>query len=143
MADRPANSDPLSILSLNQTPAARYAANALSVAPPYLPYSSAWQEFKMLEKANRGQRVNLLHMMTTILTGFGTLFGFHYEKSSRVEFLIGFLALLAFTYFHWRKSRDRFLHWPCPRCGAEWPGDKTQKDSKCKICGLRLYQESP
>lgn len=143
MPDRPAISDSQSILSLNQTPAARYVANALSAAPPYQPYSLAWQEFRKLEKANRGRRFKLLHLGFTFLTGFGTMFGVHYAKTSKIEILVAFVALSAFTFFHWRKSHYHFLHWPCPRCGAEWSGDKNEKDRACKMCGLRLYQEAP
>jgi len=84
-----------------------------------------------------------VHMGFTILTGFGSMLGVHFAKKSAMEIVFAFAVLSVITYFHWRKSRDRFLHWPCPRCGAEWPGDKNEKDRACKVCGLRLGQETP
>ena len=45
-------------------------------------------------------------------------------------------VLLAYT----RIVKNRFEHWQCPRCHAEWPGTKKEKDSRCRTCGLRLHE---
>jgi hypothetical protein len=94
------------ILSLNLSPAARYVAQALAAAPPYLPYEQAWEEITRVEKANRKRQYIFFHLGFTVLTGTGALFGVHHWSGSKSDLLAVFAALIIIAYFQMRRVRD-------------------------------------
>lgn len=110
------------------------------------PYAEAWKEFDKLQKAVSGQGpFRWAHWAFDTLAFGSSVLGFHLLKGHRPAMAAGVGAIVVasaeiFSYFN---RRERFLHWQCPRCHSEWPGTKTQKDTTCKICRLRLHQMTP
>jgi hypothetical protein len=110
----------------------------------YLPYTEAWKEFDRLQKAARGRgALSVAITIGDLAVGSMGILGIAHDRKAGflmigVWFAIRFLQMLTAA-----QQRKRFLHWPCPRCHAEWPGTKTEKDPRCRACGLRLHQLAP
>jgi hypothetical protein len=130
------------IFSLERTPGA--GSVRASAPPEFFPYAAAWKEFDKLYKAIHGNGPwRFVRTAMELLAFSGGVFGLHPTKQYKLIVLIGYPAIVALEIFRWLRSRKRFLHWQCPRCHSEWPGDKTEKDRACLSCGLRLHQMSP
>jgi hypothetical protein len=113
---------------------------------PYFPFADAWKEFDALQKTVqwRGRLSVIRHIALFLFSVLGIgIIEFH--PSTRIKHMIvaGLGALFVAEFLHWFTMRERFQHWPCPRCHSEWPGEKNKKDATCKACGLRLRQLSP
>lgn len=104
------------------------------------PYAEAWKKFDSLEQwAKNGAAYEYFMFAVALVTG---VVGRSEPKLSYpmmiVEVACGVvLAVIA------RYARSRFEHWLCPRCHAEWPGKKLEKEPRCAMCGLKLYQMTP
>jgi hypothetical protein len=110
------------------------------------PYAEAWKEFDKLQKrAKQGGAAWWVHLVTGNLLPLlgGGAFGITAWKGHKAYVFAAFSALVIWTIFKGMSDRRRFAEWPCPRCHSVWPGTKTEKDSACKVCGLRLHQLSP
>jgi hypothetical protein len=131
------------IFSFDRQPAANVV---LSDTEPYLPFAEAWKEFDSLQKTVQGRgRLSIIRHLAEFLfflTSLG-LIEFRPSKGFARVTAVGFGVLMIAELFHWFMIRRRFQHWPCPRCNTEWPGDKNEKDSACRVCGLHFHQLSP
>jgi len=133
------------------TPQERKQRAAL-VAPPtrameaYAPYAEAWKEFDKLKKGASGGRGagGVVEWAVGTAAAFSGMLGIHgWDKlSHKIAVALLLLSVLLYATVR-REQRERFRHWPCPRCHAEWPGTKTEKESRCRVCGLRLHQMAP
>jgi hypothetical protein len=115
------------------------------VAPtddPYSPYGAAWKEFDELQKLakNSGPFAWAHWAWGIFLPLLGLLDQRRVPKKDSLGFFLVFLAAGAFQMIRSQHAKNLILHWPCPRCHAEWPGNKTEKDSRCAVCGLKLHQ---
>jgi hypothetical protein len=119
--------------------------SATSLPPDqFLPYAKAWKEFDKLENAaNRGGMAGWMRWGIDLSLGAVAMFqpyAFKGHKPTLAALWFGASAIAILYSLH---AKRRFQHWPCPRCHSEWPGDKTQKDRACKMCGLHLHQMHP
>jgi hypothetical protein len=108
----------------------------------YSPYGAAWKEFDRLQKGAQSRGVvGWVHWGITVIPGLFGLFDPHphSRRTARIVF-ISFIAAGAFGTLRARYYASRLKHWVCPRCHAEWPGKKTEKDPRCAVCGLKLHQ---
>ena len=123
------------------------AQRTLSVpypAQPYAPYAEAWKEFDKLQKAVRGQGLTRwIHWVFDMALFGGGAFGLHLLKGHKLIIAYGIGAIAIAEIYSYFSRRERFLHWQCPRCRSEWPGTKTEKDTRCKFCRLQLHQMAP
>jgi hypothetical protein len=112
---------------------------------PYFPYADDWAKFDKLKKgATTGGPFRLVCSAADISVFSIGAFGLHhFSKRHGTMILMAWAALVTLDLFVATSARRRFAHWPCPRCQAEWPGTKTEKDRACNVCGLRLHQISP
>ena len=108
-------------------------------ALPYSPYADAWKEFERLDKFLHTDIFRYLQFLFWLVSSAGTV-GFTIAKHYRWYISAAWAMLLVaeFAWYAWIKNR--FKHWKCPQCRAEWPGSDKKKDPACKVCGLRLYQ---
>ena len=60
-----------------------------------------------------------------------------------MTFLAGFVALGLIQLLQSEHAKKEFARWRCPRCHAEWGGEKLEKEPRCTICGLKLHQMAP
>lgn len=114
------------------------------IAPPVLnpqaPYAEAWKKFDGLEQwAKNAGAYEYSMFVVALVTG---VVGRSSPKLSYPMIAIEIACGLALAVIA-RRARSRFAHWPCPRCGAEWPGTKTDKEPQCAMCGLKLHQLAP
>ncbi|MGH9706712.1 MAG: hypothetical protein ACRD5R_08130 [Candidatus Acidiferrales bacterium] len=114
------------------------------IAESFFLYGDAWKKFDRLQAAASGTGLlgRMVWAVDLLLATVGWL-GLHVGKHYLLLIFVGWVLIRVLQLLHIREKKKQFLHWPCPRCHAEWPGSKTQKDSKCKLCGLRLHQLSP
>ena len=135
------------VFSLGQTSPGLAAppSPVVPMPPEQLLYAENWKEFDKLRKAVKSHGAPQLVRTFFDLVLFGSgLFGLHhYAKKYTLLVLMIWGALAVVGLLRWPNLKNRFLHWPCPRCHSEWPGTKTEKDPACKVCGLRLHQMSP
>jgi len=106
------------------------------------PYAKAWEEFDRLQRyATAGSFLNWGHWLFGAFNGGLSLFDPH--KHRRVAEQTLFLAVVVtavFTAVRARWAKTQLARWPCPRCRAEWPGKKLEKEPRCTMCGLKLGQ---
>jgi hypothetical protein len=115
-----------------------------STAEPFSPYAEAWKEFDKLQKWSKGEGLpRLVRFAFEILTFGGAAFASSQTKGTKRGFFLFYCGALIAEAIHSMIRRQRFAHWPCPRCHAEWPGTKTEKESACGVCRLRLHQLTP
>ena len=108
----------------------------------YSPYGAAWKEFDKLEKGAQSKGVTgWVHWGIGVIPGLMSLFDHHRQARSLERFAF-IVAIVAATVgmVRARIYASHLAHWPCPRCHAEWPGKKTEKDPRCAVCGLKLHQ---
>jgi hypothetical protein len=140
--------DPKSVFRAERTLKAGEISGVVIPVPStdaYSPYAEKWKEFDKLNKlAKEGNQFQWVHWMwSVILPGIGLLNRHHVSKKHDL-WLFAFGVLLGLVgLVRAQLAKERFAHWPCPRCGAEWPGTKTEKEPKCTICGLNLHQLAP
>lgn len=111
----------------------------------YSPYAEAWKEYDRLEKqAKGGGAIGLTHWAWGTLIPLIGLFMPHRVPRKDSLALVAFLAVLGTMQMLRSQYAKRQLgHWPCPRCHAEWPGKKVEKEPRCAVCGLKLHQMTP
>lgn len=104
-------------------------------------YADAWAAFDRLEARRARNAASWMRSLLEILL-FGVIPLAGIVLSKRHFWMIGIAwALLVLTEVAYKLHlRSRFVNWQCPRCHAEWPGTKKEKDSVCRVCGLRLHQ---
>ncbi|HKW87203.1 MAG TPA: hypothetical protein VJN21_00445 [Candidatus Acidoferrales bacterium] len=109
------------------------------------PYAAAWKEFDKLQKRAKQQRGwSWVHIIDNVLPLLaGGAYGLAAWKGHKAYVLAAALGLVVLAVLKGLSDRRRFADWPCPRCHSVWPGTKSEKDSKCKVCGLRLRQMAP
>jgi len=110
----------------------------------YSPYAEKWKEFDKLEKLAKGNKARWFELLWgVIFPAIGILDRHRVSRKDTVWlFALGAAIAVAGVLRAW-SAKERFAHWPCPRCGAEWPGTKTEKDPRCAMCGLKLHQLTP
>jgi hypothetical protein len=115
----------------------------LRIPPPltHPRFEEAWKEFDKLDAAvhGRGPTRWIRSAFDLVLVGgAGVGLKFWHQHRDLVMLLwTGYAGLLlAYTQI----MKNRFEHWQCPRCHAEWPGTKKEKDLRCRTCGLRLHE---
>lgn len=114
------------------------------VAEPFFLYGDAWKKFDKLHKAIKGSGASgWIYRTLDLVMGGTSLYGLHLKKHYVLLILAAWVLAYAIGLSRLQTKKKEFLHWSCPRCHAEWPGSKTDKDSKCKSCGLRLHQLNP
>jgi len=114
---------------------------------PQFPYAKAWKKFDQLnELTNGGGRQAWIHWaIGTVMSG-GTVFSpgmYRNGKTYALPMLVAFAVSGAIGLTKRTRWRRQLAHWPCPRCGAEWPGTKTEEEPRCAMCGLKLHQLTP
>lgn len=110
----------------------------------YSPYAEKWKEFDKLQKLAKGNHAAWFHWIWgMLLPALGLLDRHRLSKKDVVWLLALGAAVGGVGLLRAQQAKNRFLHWPCPRCGAEWPGTKTEKEPKCATCGLKLHQMAP
>ena len=105
-------------------------------------YADAWKEFEKLQTyAKGGGALAWVHWGWGWIPGIVSLFDRHIQtKRFERALFVAIVALGVFTAVRARWASTQLAHWPCPRCSAEWPGKKLEKDPRCPICGLKLGQ---
>jgi hypothetical protein len=113
--------------------------------PAYSPYADAWKEFDRLDKFMHGRGIyrHLRAAFEWLLFGGAGFLGITISKHHGGGIFAVWGMLIVFDLAVGAILKNRFKHWPCPRCHAEWPGTAKQKDPACKMCGLRLHQLTP
>ena len=110
----------------------------------YSPYAEAWKEFDKLQKLAKGNHAAWFHWVWgLVIPALGILDRHRVPKDDAVWFFAFWAVVGGTTLLRAQQARSRFAHWPCPRCHAEWPGTKTEKDPQCAVCGLKLHQMAP
>lgn len=110
----------------------------------YSPYAEAWKEFDRLQTSARGRGVlGSVAVLGDFALGSLGILEVTMDKKTGFAILFGWLSLRLLQVLRQDQLKRRFQHWLCPRCHAEWPGTKTEKENACKMCGLRLHQISP
>ena len=107
------------------------------------PYAQAWKEFDKLQKRAKQQGVGWwLHMFSNLIYPLlgGGAFGVAFWKGHKAYVFAVVVGLAILAILKGFSDRHRFAEWPCPRCHSVWSGTKTEKDSACRVCGLRLHQ---
>jgi hypothetical protein len=115
----------------------------LRIPPPPIQsrFEEAWKEFDRLDAAVHGR--GRLRWVRAIFEG--VLFGgaglaLKYLHHNRLLLVFLFASYVGLLLVYTQIAKSRFGHWQCPRCHAEWPGTKKEKDPRCLICGLRLHE---
>jgi len=114
---------------------------AASVFDPRAPYAAAWRKFDRLQTVAEMRLwfefvdAVAIAIVTDVARGF--------DSRTYWTIFAGTLLFGVLVATWMRRSARRFGHWPCPRCGAEWPGTKTEKEPQCAACGLKLRQMAP
>jgi hypothetical protein len=129
------------VFSLEERQRARSEAG-LPPSDAYSPYAAAWKEFDKLEKLAKGHSPEAwIHWVWGwVVALIGTVGVYKASKKHALMAALAWGALGLFQIVRARNAKERFIHWPCPRCHTEWPGTKTEKENTCKACGLRLHQ---
>jgi len=132
----------------------RFSSDATQTAGPvripvpethhYSPYAEAWKRFDKLNAAvhGRGPFRWIRGVFELVLFG-GAGVGLKFWHNNRLLVSLLWPCYLGFGFAYMQVIKRRFRHWQCPRCHAEWPGTKNEKDSACRVCGLRLHQLAP
>lgn len=110
------------------------------------PYAESWKQFDKLQKrAKQGGGARWLHFILTNSLPFlgGGAFGAALWRKHKEYVITAIILLTVWAVLKAIADRRRFAEWRCPRCHSLWPGTKTEKDSKCNVCGLRLHQMTP
>lgn len=110
------------------------------------PYAQAWKDFDKLQKRLKGQGgYRWVHFVIGTVLPYvgGGAFGLALWRHHKAYVIAGLILLVAWGAFNRGSLRSRFAEWPCPRCHSVWPGTKNEKDSSCRVCGLRLHQMAP
>ncbi|MGC1107279.1 MAG: hypothetical protein WA876_12145 [Candidatus Acidiferrales bacterium] len=106
-------------------------------------YADAWAEFDKLESRRDGNAASWMRRLVEVFIFTVPLGGIVLAK--RYIWMIAtawvFLMLLELGYR--LRLKNQFLNWRCPHCRTKWPGTKEEKDSACRVCGLRLHQLTP
>jgi len=114
-------------------------------AEAYSPYAAEWKKFDKLQKEAKGR--GSAHWVRVageaVVFNAGALGFRHGLRKNALSIVAAWGAVLLLEIFLRQHRKNQFLHWPCPRCHSEWPGTKTDKDTVCKVCGLRLHQLTP
>ncbi len=106
----------------------------------YAPYAAAWKEYDKLQKTAKAGRAPIVDLALALFGATGLFDPHKPTKSlSRVAFVIA-LIVVAVRWLHARYAKSLLSHWRCPRCHAEWPGEKLDKGPQCTVCGLKLHQ---
>lgn len=114
------------------------------IAEPFSLYGDAWKKFDKLHRVIQGSGpLGWTYRIFDVVMIGTSLFERHADKRYVPLILTLWVTAYASEFARRQVKRKEFLHWPCPRCHSEWPGSKTEKDSKCKSCGLRLHQLNP
>jgi len=140
--------DPPSVFSAERALKANEISGGVVIPEPrtdaYSPYAEAWKQFDRLEKLAKGGALTWVHWAWgVVFPAIGLFMPHRIPRKNSVMLVIFFAALGAIQLLSSQRAKNRFLHWPCPRCHAEWPGTKTEKDPQCAICGLKLHQMAP
>lgn len=110
------------------------------------PYADAWKEFDKLQKRAK-QRSGAWWVHFILSNGIpllgGGAFGAALWGKHKLYVIAALILLIALVLLRAIADRRRFAEWRCPRCHSLWPGTKTEKDSSCNVCGLRLHQMAP
>jgi len=110
----------------------------------YSPFAEKWKEFDRLQKLATGNKARWFELLWGVVFPAIGLMDRHRISRNREVWLFALGAAVAVMgLFRAWSAKQRFAHWPCPRCGAEWPGTKTEKEPKCAMCGLKLHQLAP
>lgn len=104
-------------------------------------FEEDWKEFDKLNDAvnGRGPIRWVRSVFEVALTGGAAISLKFWHQNREIVVLLWAVSVglgLAYMYV----MRSRFAHWQCPRCHAEWPGTKKEKDARCRVCGLRLHE---
>jgi len=110
---------------------------------PRAPYAEAWKEFdKLRSTMNDGPLI--ADYAALALAVLGAMVADLFAKPHFWLIDVAIPGLVAGVIGARVKRRKwRFEHWPCPRCRAEWPGNKYEKVPQCPSCGLKLHQVAP
>ena len=116
-----------------------------TAAHAYLPYAEAWKEFDKLQKRAKGaSALGWIHWAWGLaIPGIPLFMSHRIPRKDSVTFILGFVALGLIQLLRSEHAKREFAHWQCPRCHAEWPGNKLEKEPRCAICGLTLHQMTP
>ncbi|HEV2297001.1 MAG TPA: hypothetical protein VGR72_00605 [Candidatus Acidoferrales bacterium] len=109
------------------------------------PYAEAWKKFDKLQNRISRRRSAWMHLLVDMLLPVlaGGAYSIVLWKGHTAYVITAFVGLVAWVIYKELSDRRRFAEWPCPRCHSVWPGTKTEKESACRACGLRLHQLSP
>lgn len=140
--------DPASVFRAETTLSAGEISGGVVIPSPstdaYSPYAEKWKEFDKLEKLAKRRSFQWADWIWSVILPMSKLLDPHRIAKKDELWLIGLGAGLGVIgIIRARYAKERYAHWPCPRCGAEWPGTKTEKEPKCAMCGLRLHQLAP
>jgi hypothetical protein len=141
--------DPQSVFRAETTLSTHDIGEGVVIPEPstdaYSPYAEKWKEFDRLKKTAKNAGVgSLLHWAWTVvipLIGLASPHRVPRKDSVYTMAALGAVATVQLIRGQWAKNR--LEHWPCPRCHSEWPGNKTEKDPQCAVCGLKLHQLTP
>jgi hypothetical protein len=113
----------------------------------YSLYSEAWKEFDRLEKlAKRDGAAGWIEWAwawSGIFPALGLFAPHRVPRKDSVTLIVGFAILGVIQLLRSDDAKRQLTHWPCPRCHAEWPGKKLEKEPRCATCGLTLHQMTP
>jgi hypothetical protein len=115
----------------------------LRIPPPlaHSRFEEAWKEFDKLDAAVHGRGpMKWLRSGFDVTLGIGGVLGLKFWHQHRDIVTLAWSAYIGLALAYTQIMKARFVHWQCPRCRAEWPGTKKDKDSRCRTCGLRLHE---
>jgi len=111
-----------------------------TIFAPEPPYAGAWRKFDRIEQWAKSIWTYEFVMIAVVMIT-GVMDGIDPKlrhPMMMVEIASGVVLALIAQY-----ARLRLKHWRCPRCRAEWPGKKLEKERRCATCRLELHQMSP
>jgi hypothetical protein len=120
------------LFSSDPAPAASYDA--------YAPYSAAWKEYDKLQKLGKGGRSWVLDVAIALFGTTGLFDARRHRKPYELTVFAFVSVLAAYRALRGMHAKSLLAHWRCPRCHAEWPGEKLDKGPQCTLCGLKLHE---
>jgi hypothetical protein len=124
----------LSVFSFEHKPIARFE-------PTQFIYADAWREFDRLESRRERNAASWMRILVEVFLFAVIPLGGIVLSRRHVEMIAAAWAFLILIESAYRlRLRSQFVNWQCPRCHTKWPGTRTEKDSSCKTCALRLHQ---